>query len=190
MISCEGNLISPDDWKNNIETATSTDQNELDSRKDVNNLALDILRMYEKNLHHDVVLVISKGLSENTGNDAETLLPAHRAILAARSPVFASYFAYPTREAQDGRITITDMSVEVAEILLRFLYSGSLQIAEPLIIESLLIAADKYQVIELKNLCENILLENMSLSNACDLLLLADMYSERLKKAAFHFIDR
>ena len=45
-------------------------------------------------------------------------------VLAARSPVFAGMFRNDTKEAREGRITITDMSGEVCDLFLRYIYTG------------------------------------------------------------------
>ena len=48
----------------------------------------------------------------------------HKAILGAQSPVFAAMFEHETKEQVENRVEIPDMSSDVFEHLLRFIYSG------------------------------------------------------------------
>ena len=77
---------------------------------------------------------------------------AHRFIVGARSPVFASLFEDATVESVTRKIKITDIEVEVFDELLFFLYTGTLRSTANN--RNLLRAAEKYQV-NLKNRFQN-----------------------------------
>lgn len=49
---------------------------------------------------------------------------AHKAILIARSPVFAAMFSHPTKELLENRATLHDIEANVFEDLLKHIYSG------------------------------------------------------------------
>ena len=70
-------------------------------------------------------------------------LKAHKAILSARSKVFAAMFEHSeTKEAQESRIEITDLAADVCQQLLRYIYSSNIDSLDHLAGE-LLAAADK-----------------------------------------------
>jgi len=76
-------------------------------------------------------LAIFRGASHQTA-DATLIvggheIKAHKAILAARSPVFFAMFEHEsTREAQDGRVVIIDADVESIEQMLKYIYYGDI----------------------------------------------------------------
>ena len=77
---------------------------------------------------------------------------AHRAIVCARSPVFAAMFASGMRESEMGRLEITDVSPETFADFLKFVYTG--QLDTPCFANSELgYCADKYEVKTLTDLC-------------------------------------
>ncbi len=67
---------------------------------------------------------------------------AHKAILAARSPVFAAMFEHEMEEKKQNRVEITDMDHEVLREMLRFIYTGKATNLEKMH-DELLAAADK-----------------------------------------------
>ena len=85
---------------------------------------------------------------------------AHKAIVCARSPVFAAMFANEMLESRIGRVNITDVSVETFRLFLQFLYTGSLD--ESSFDEQLKYCADKYQVKTLNDLCCGLLVQQDS----------------------------
>ena len=48
----------------------------------------------------------------------------HKTVLASRSPVFAGMFRNETKESVENRIELADLSVEVCELFLRYIYTG------------------------------------------------------------------
>uniref|UniRef100_A0A183BWT3 BTB domain-containing protein n=1 Tax=Globodera pallida TaxID=36090 RepID=A0A183BWT3_GLOPA len=104
-------------------------------------------------------------------------IPVHKAILAARSPVFAAMLQHvDTSESKTGVLEIKDVECGVVKEMLNFIYSGkssSPEINE--IASDLLIAADKYRLEELKTHCEHCLIQAINFENACQLLIIADM---------------
>ena len=69
--------------------------------------------------------------------------PAHKLILAARSPVFLAMFSHSElSENQDIVVDIPDIGAEVMERLLAFVYCGNIDRVDKVAPE-LLVAADK-----------------------------------------------
>ena len=69
-------------------------------------------------------------------------IPVHKAILAARSPVFAAMFQHDLEENKQGFVSITDLDIDVLREMLRFIYTGKVTKLETMA-DSLLAAADK-----------------------------------------------
>ncbi|TPP56080.1 Speckle-type POZ protein [Fasciola gigantica] len=113
---------------------------------------------------------------------------AHKAILAARSPVFAAMFEHGMEESRANRVEITDMEPDTLAEVLRYIYTGQV-IGLDKLAHDLLAAADKYQLERLKTMCEEALVESLTVENACDILGLADTHNaEQLKAHTLEFI--
>lgn len=67
---------------------------------------------------------------------------AHKAILGARSEVFAAMFGHEMEENKSNRVEITDVHHEVMREMLKFIYTGSSENLEGMA-GALLAAADK-----------------------------------------------
>jgi len=113
---------------------------------------------------------------------------AHKLILAAASPVFEAMFQEGTKEHEDNYVNIEDIDSDIFDVFLRFLYSGQVdQLAE--ICLDLLVAADKYDVQPLREICIQHMATNISVDNAVEVLALAERHSvEPIKSLALQFI--
>ncbi|KAF8673384.1 hypothetical protein HU200_048947 [Digitaria exilis] len=123
---------------------------------------------------------------------------AHRAILAARSPVFKGEFFGPMEEGTSPtRVQIKDMEASVFEVLLHFIYNDSLP---PDVVDDgeseaismaqhLLVAADRYGIERLKLMCEDKLYNYVGTSSVGTILALAEQHGcDGLKKACLKFL--
>ena len=116
-------------------------------------------------------------------------MQAHKAILAARSPVFAAMFEHEMEERKHNRVEISDVEPEVFREMLRFIYTGKASNLERMA-DDLLAAADKYALERLKVMCEEALCTNLSTENSAEVLILADLHSaDQLKAQAIDFIN-
>ncbi|GFY42219.1 speckle-type POZ protein-like A [Trichonephila inaurata madagascariensis] len=114
--------------------------------------------------------------------------PAHKFILAARSPVFARMFEHDMLETVKGIINISDIDVATLNLLLHYLYSGKVHTLNFDSAVKLYGASHKYEVTSLKKFCVQYLKEILSSNNVSDILILADMYCDtNLKKVAMDF---
>ncbi|XP_065205313.1 speckle-type POZ protein B-like isoform X23 [Planococcus citri] len=114
--------------------------------------------------------------------------PAHKAVLAARSPVFLAMFKHDTKENQLNRIEIEDINEVVIGEMLKYIYTGKCANLE-IVAGELLAAADKYDLYRLKMICAKTLLEGLSVENAASVLALADMHGVKgLKNEVIKFI--
>ncbi|XP_059625319.1 BTB/POZ domain-containing protein At3g56230-like [Cornus florida] len=120
-------------------------------------------------------------------------IPAHRALLAARSNIFKNMLDSDGCKAPpsyDTIIALPELNYEELESLLEFLYSGSLPKEKvDKHVYSLSVAADKYDIPFLHKFCEQQMLGSLSSSNALDVLEIADVCSNQaLKETALKFI--
>ena len=88
--------------------------------------------------------------------------PAHRAVLAGRSPVFEAelYGSSSTTETDAHTVTVRDMRPVTFRALLHFIYTDSLPAMSHLgmdemreLLQHLLAAADRYATDRLKVMC-------------------------------------
>lgn len=113
--------------------------------------------------------------------------PCHSNILAARSPVFAAMFTHDMLESRQGQVDIPDLSAVTLQSLLDWVYGSPLP--KTRLTPHLLAAADKYDLADLKSLCETSLSRTLSLTSCLETIILADQHSAtKLKSAALAFI--
>ncbi|XP_028617696.1 TD and POZ domain-containing protein 4-like [Grammomys surdaster] len=115
---------------------------------------------------------------------------AHKAILAARSPVFRAMFEHEMEKSLKNHVEIHDLDPQVFREMMGFIYTGKAPHLHSYSLASgVLAAADKYGLEGLKVLCEDALCRNLSVENAAQTLILADLHStEQLKTQSLDFI--
>ncbi|CAO2164771.1 unnamed protein product [Urochloa humidicola] len=116
-------------------------------------------------------------------------IATHKAILAACSPVFESMFMHDLKEKESSTININDMCLESCSALLGFIYGTIKQDQFWKHRLSLLAAANKYGIGDIKDCCEESLLEDINSSNVLERLHVAWLYQlERLKKGCLSYL--
>lgn len=131
----------------------SRDLQQAASFHDVEGLAEDLCSVVFDEGTADVVLVVG-----------EAQLPAHRAILAARSPVFRAMFFGSMSEVTAREVPIQAFAAPTMRLLLQFLYSGRLQDVGLEEMVPLMACADHFNVTSLRDsisahLCDAVLPE-------------------------------
>jgi speckle-type POZ protein len=104
--------------------------------------------------------------------------PAHKNILASRSPAFATMFQFSFQQQLiSDRVVVEDIEPDVFDEVLRFIYSGRLIPTETMrkMTGGLYAAAEKYQLDELNSQCESHCVRHMSPENCFHLLLHGDL---------------
>ncbi|GBN54097.1 TD and POZ domain-containing protein 1-like [Araneus ventricosus] len=104
------------------------------------------------------------------GEEAEIV---GKAVLCARSSVFAKMFENDMRELKEKTVTITDIKMPVLKVLVSFLYTGKLWNSDSDLASNggfdflcdLYYASDKYNIIDLRQLCVDLLLPQISMEN-------------------------
>ncbi|XP_047100911.1 ankyrin repeat domain-containing protein 17-like [Schistocerca piceifrons] len=140
-------------------------------------------------------VAVNLGALLDAGDDAMVILEAgdtrlvvHRAVLADRSPVFATMFAHDTLEACTGVVRIADIGGPVLRELVSYLYT--LRAPQlPGMAPQLLTAADKYGASGLKAECERQVAAQLTVETAAAAATLAVRHScSDLRRAAIEFI--
>ncbi|XP_031272395.1 BTB/POZ domain-containing protein At1g21780-like [Pistacia vera] len=135
-------------------------------------------RMLDEGIHADVAI-----------HAADGTLKAHKAVLAASSPVFQSMFHHNLKEKESSIINIEDMSVESCMALLSYVYGTIKQEDFWKHRLSLLGAANKYDIADLKDACEDSLMEDINSANVLERLQEAWLYQlNKLKKGCLMYL--
>ncbi|CAH2008635.1 unnamed protein product [Acanthoscelides obtectus] len=147
-------------------------------------LSDDLGLLFENQKFSDVTLSVSVIRCNLT-----TYINLNCLFQIARSPVFQAMFEHEMEERKHNRVDITDVDHEVLREMLRFIYTGKASNLEKMA-DDLLAAADKYALERLKVMCEEALCTNLSIENAAEILILADLHSaDQLKAQAIDFIN-
>ncbi|KAL1791650.1 speckle-type POZ protein-like isoform X1, partial [Sigmodon hispidus] len=113
---------------------------------------------------------------------------AHKAILAAHSPVFKAMFEHDMKESRKNHVEIHDLEPQVFRAMMDFIYTRNVSNLHSMA-DAVLYAADKYFLEVLKVICEDTLCRDLSVDNAAYTLFLADLHSAgRLKTQTLDFI--
>ncbi|KAK1620498.1 hypothetical protein QYE76_026015 [Lolium multiflorum] len=182
--------------------------NDLNSQDTVSDIGQHFKFLLQDKLGSDVTFEVSG-----------EMFPAHRCVLAARSKVFrAQLFGPMTEGVTSSAIQIKDMEAKVFAALLSFVYSDSFPKMEdetqavegeekdetPEVeegqeeeatehvtwLQDLFVAADRYDIQQLKFLCEKQLAKHIGVTSVVPTLALAEQHHcQRLKEACFKFIE-
>ncbi|GFS74840.1 TD and POZ domain-containing protein 3 [Nephila pilipes] len=115
--------------------------------------------------------------------------PVHKNILSARSPVFKAMFTNDMKEKNTECVDITDMNADTIHRMLFYVYTDILEDLHSESASQLYVAADKYQILSLKNKCTTFLITNLNANNVCEVLILADMHQDNyLKNSVQNYI--
>uniref|UniRef100_A0A1J3FJN4 ARM repeat protein interacting with ABF2 n=1 Tax=Noccaea caerulescens TaxID=107243 RepID=A0A1J3FJN4_NOCCA len=90
---------------------------------------------------------------------------AHRICLLASSDAFRAMFDGGYREKDARDIEIPNIQWEVFELMMRYIYTGSVNIPTTEIAQDVLRAADQYLLEGLKRLCEYVICQDVTVDN-------------------------
>ncbi|XWS15140.1 hypothetical protein CRYUN_Cryun35bG0068600 [Craigia yunnanensis] len=137
-----------------------------------------LARMLDEGIHADVTI-----------NTADGTLRAHKAVLSASSPVFESMFHHNLKEKASSTILIEDMSLDSCVVFLSYLYGTINQEDFWKHRLALLGTANKYDIVDLKDACEEGLLEDINSQNVLERLQEAWLYQlNKLKKGCMVYL--
>ncbi|KAH7440914.1 hypothetical protein KP509_03G016000 [Ceratopteris richardii] len=144
----------------------------------------ELVEAFRRSLYEDLELVTDDGLSLRT----------HGVILTSRSQVFRTMLELDSDTHEKClRTQVPDIGHNELKLLIQFIYSGQITV-EDLKDHALalLMAADKFNIALLKEICETYFLQTLTASNALDVLELAARLSspELLEEAALSAIAK
>jgi len=128
-------------------------------------LSFDMTSLFESGEHTDCVVVCD-------GRE----IKCWKGLLSARSSVFKAMFVHDTTEKRVGRVEINDLEQDIVYEMLFYMYSGNVSNIEAKAAK-LLVAADKYDLMELKQMCEMSLCENLNADNVCEILIVSKLHN-------------
>ena len=105
----------------------------------------------------------------------EHVFHAHKYVLSKKSDVFEAMFRCDMLESKSNFVKIEDVPIRAMASLLRYIYTDLvLYVADSKYLD-LMKAADKYQILDLKAVCEYKILEDeLTVENAFEVLAAAD----------------
>lgn len=130
----------------------------------VSRLSLDISSIFESSKFSDCIVACE-------GREFR----CHKNILASRSTVFDAMFTHDMEENRKSKVDIVDLDGDTVHDMVRYIYSGKVAELEGKA-TGLLSAAEKYDLRELKTMCETALCDTITQDNVLDLLVLADLH--------------
>jgi len=150
---------------------------ELDSS---HNNAFDLAKDLEK-------VFMNKEFSDIVVKCGNISFAAHKVILASRSPVFKTLLKANLEMKIKHAVYINDVNPEVMAEMLRFMYTGKAFNLDKIGMD-LLIAAEKYQMKSLKEVCEKKFIRSNNIGNYFSLLIMGHKNSSNVKKAVLKFV--
>jgi speckle-type POZ protein len=98
-------------------------------------------------------------------------------------------FSNSTLESMENKVTIKDFDLETIREMLRFMYTQKVENLQKVDLE-LLKAANKYDLLDLKELCAKSTGNDLSVENITKILRIADMHiCPALKNKAFYYSE-
>ena len=176
IIICDVRTIDP------TQEITKKIKNSCIEKPETENIMGDISVILSQQLYTDVTFLIG-----------DKKLHAHKTILAARSPIFAQMFYNQIEETEKKDCSIVEIentSLEVFEIVLNFVYTGKVNNLEGLA-QKVFVAAEKYGLQNLKNICLGFLSSNICENNIFEIIRFA--FKEKVKnlqKEATEFLRK
>ena len=115
-------------------------------------------------------------------------LRAHRSVLSARSPVFATMLNSTLSEGVTGVIEVKDVEYEVMKEVVLFIYSNEFSSSYPRVLgqlgQQLLYVTAMYQIASLVSLCEAYFVSTVAVDNAIPLTRMAKEFALTQLQAA------
>ncbi|KAK3741338.1 hypothetical protein RRG08_034383 [Elysia crispata] len=93
-----------------------------------------------------------------------SVIPAHRIVLAALSPYFKAMFCSNLEERQSFHIKIQDLNYHAVKAIVNFAYTGELDVTEDSV-QSIMQTASMMQISTIEHICSTFLVEHLHPSN-------------------------
>ncbi|GBN08810.1 Speckle-type POZ protein [Araneus ventricosus] len=141
--------------------------------KNLYSLRNDIHRLYVQQKFCDLALK-----TQNTN------ILVHKAVVCSRSPVISDMVENDSAVKRTGTLDLSDIDSKTLNRMITFMYSDNFEYMTPKSAEHLYLAAEKYQIYTLKELCSTVIVANLSVENVCDILAFAEQHKDATMKMA------
>lgn len=159
----------------------------ISKTKKVSILSPSIPKASLSNLEECEFFLNNKNLSDVEIHVGSIKYAAHKLLLSLRSPVFSRMFNHQMKETLTGVVEIEGLESEVFFEVLRFIYTNKMVRID--IAREILIAANKYEIADLKLHCETILINELMEKNLFDYFIFSDDHdAKQLKDKCFEFL--
>lgn len=118
-----------------------------------------------------------------------TVLFAHKFILASRSPVFEKMFIYCATDADENFIQMECIAANIFFKFLQYLYTDDISWLRVYNVGPVMALAHKYGVNHLVDLCYDYMSGRLNIENACKFLQHCYLFSNEFTEKLFSFID-
>ncbi|CAL1295314.1 unnamed protein product [Larinioides sclopetarius] len=159
-------------------TVGCIDKSSTEGTKRINSLTTPSIACLDSLSSNFESLYESQRWCDFTLQTAERVFPVHKIILAARSTVFAAMFEHDMQEHHNNTAMILDIESSILDDMLRYIYTGTVQLLTFNKALGLYASADKYNLDELKTKCKRFMIEQLSVDNLCDVATIADLHSD------------
>jgi len=107
----------------------------------------------------------------------DKVIKCHKVVLASRSPVFRAMLLHNMEESAQQKVEPKNFDFDTMSLVLKFMYKGDIEtnLLEKHA-ESIFMAADYYEINDLKKSCEQVLMTQVTIKNMVDMFVMADMY--------------
>ncbi|XP_008551647.1 speckle-type POZ protein-like [Microplitis demolitor] len=145
--------------------------------------AINTIEISPKPLKRVIIDDLKKLLDQKIASDitlqvGDEQFKAHRAILMMRSPVFCKWLTHQTKENMGDKFVLSNISSENCKLMLEFIYTDKVKDLGSNV-ENLLAVADDYQLKGLKETCEELLCDSITVENAARIMVLAHRHNAK-----------
>jgi hypothetical protein len=149
------------------------------------------------NVLNSSITAIPKLFSEGEYSDVKIIcedqtFQCHKLILASQSDVFkAMLFTNQFTENITGTVQVDDINAKTIKTVIKYMYQKKITEDEAMDL-NLIVAANKYNIVDLVSKCEKIILLTMSMKNIMDILAIAKLLPtpNLFEKARLFFSER
>ncbi|XP_058792283.1 speckle-type POZ protein-like isoform X2 [Phymastichus coffea] len=141
-------------------------------------IILDLEDLFKSKKYSDFIITASCGQR----------FEVHKVILAARCNIFAAMFDSDMLERRENKVDISDIDGKTMYQLLSFIYTGQVNLHQDNALQ-VMQASEKYNIIDLKQKCEIILWESVSIENVAEIFTIANICNaKQLKNKCLNFM--
>ncbi|XP_015911833.1 uncharacterized protein [Parasteatoda tepidariorum] len=134
--------------------------------------SLDNLQAFNQGLGRFYKSYFKFDVSFKVGN---RILPAHKFILSAHSPVFKKMMT----DISEEHILLHDVPFEAFDCFLKYMYTGEIEDESWPTVKELYVLSKKYEVQTLTRECSHLITSSFSFNQVCEILKLAYIYGDK-----------